>query len=394
MNLRVKAFTLLLAVYVIFSLASCGLIRKQKTKTDITQTTQSTTDSVSKKDSSVVKVVEVKEEVKVDSSSEETNITEVVTVKEYDTSGKITKETNSKKTTEKKKKQGSGSASREEKKSDSTGVATKTEVNKTDSSYTHFEQSVKQKTSWAFPYWILFLLAILLIGYYGKYRWNKKLWPFLLILFFSCSKSIEEPVKLFKPASQLYMTHVANHDTAQGVRSTFEVKNLGGNGSTTKAVWLACYIQTISGEQPWIQVGYHQWGGVSMFSMQFYSLVKGVQLGAWPVLASGTIHSFHIRINEGWVYVGVDNIDYVKYPHNATHITTKHISLEGEGTATKPGSLPVIRFDKALEILRGGQWIDAPTALSSGSGYGVLVNGINDVSMGSNIKTKPGTQLW
>lgn len=222
----------------------------------------------------------------------------------------------------------------------------------------------------------------------------KNLISFILICsLIACKKETEEPTKLFKPVYQRYMTSVVNHDTAMGVRSTFEVKNLGGNGSTLKGVWLAAYINTSTGQRPWIQLGYHQWGGPSMFSMMFFSTARGTQLNTWPVLQSGTIHSFHIRVENGNVFTGVDNQDYAVVPLDAVSIATKHITFESEGTDNKAPSMPTVRFYPALEVYNGS-WSGVTSAYSTGSGYGVQLNATNDVSIGSSIKTKPGIQLW
>jgi hypothetical protein len=254
----------------------------------------------------------------------------------------------------------------------------------------------------------------------------KKLFTTILLFsLFACSKNeVEKPIKIqddklskivepvllgeiagyfnmkmkrqLKPGYQLSMTNVYNTDIAYGVQSTFDVKNLGGNGATLKGAWVACNIVTPTGVV-WIQIGYHQWSGPSLFSMMFYSTVQGQMISTWPVLQSGEVRSFHIRIGEGGnVYTGVDGVDYGMVPLYATHITSKHITLEAEGTTTKMPSFPNIRFNPALELHNGTSWTPAPTGFYSGNGYGVQVNGFNDVTMGSGIKTKPQpyTQIW
>jgi hypothetical protein len=368
-------------------LASCATSKhKQSTSTDLVQVT--TKDSTAKKDSSSVQKIEVVE-VK-DSTQEETVITETETV--FDTSGKVIKKTERK--TEKKKK--TGSQTNSQKASDSTGVKTEIKKSESDSTVYRHQETIKEKKSFSMLPWFLWLIPLLyfLIRWLYKRYKNRSLFLLLPFLFMSCKKDIQEPEKKFKPASKTWFAHIQNIGVYQGIRSTFEVKNMGG-GQQTKAVWTSAHVHTPSGWY-WIQTGYHQWGDPSYFVMAFTNggpYVPSISLRQAPTVSAGEVHTWYIKIVNGDVIVGIDSTDYLKYPIGADYVENPDAVIEGEGTTTKPGAIPIIRFYPALEVYNG-TWTPAPSAYSWGSGYGVQLNGVNDVSMGSPIKTKPGGVLW
>jgi hypothetical protein len=229
----------------------------------------------------------------------------------------------------------------------------------------------------------------------------KKLLPIIVLIFtiIGCKKEvIENPNKVMKggPSYQLFMTNIYGQDTCQGVASTFEWKGLGGNGTTLKGVWAAATFNTPTGNV-WIQLGNHQWGGPSLFSMMFYSTVDDIQLGIWPTLNVGQYYRFHFRIGEnGNVYQGINGVDYGMFPINASHIINYQVTQEAEGTTNKAPSFPTVHFSKVFELFNGTTWRDADKGFYSGSPYGVTVHSPNNASMGSMIKTKPQpyTQIW
>jgi hypothetical protein len=371
---------------------SCTIFKSRKsTSTSSTQVV--TKDSTSKKDSVSIKSSLIGNSK--DSTQEETKITEEITETVFDTSGKVVVEKKTKKVTEKKKK--SGSETKTESKKDSTSVKTEVKKHGRDSTEYRHQETIKTKKSFSMP-WIIWLLLLALLVWFLYKRFKNRFLLFLPFLFIGCKKDIQNEPKLEvqgNPSYQLYMTNMYGQDTCQGISSTFQWKGLGGNGSTLKGVWLAATFATPTGNV-WVQLGNHQWGGPSFFSMMFYSTVKGYQLAPWPQLNVGEYYRFHLRIENGNVYQGINGVDYGMLPINATHIISYHVTEEAEGTTNKAPSFPTIHFSKVFELFNGTTWREADKGFYSGSPYGVTVHGPNNASMGSGIKTKPPqyTQIW
>jgi hypothetical protein len=381
----------------LFILASCATSKhKQVTRTDSTQVV--TKDSAAKKDSVSVQSSQFGNTK--DSTQEDTKITEEITETVFDTSGKVVVEKKTKKVTEKKKK--SGSETKTESKKDSTSVKTEVKKQERDStSYSH-QETVKTKKSFSMP-WFIWILIVVLLGYFLYKRYLNRFLLFLPFLFIGCKKDIvqNEQERQLKPASQRYFTtHYHGNDNLtqlKGTRATFEAKSLGGND--LQGVFHADYIKDSSGRRYWLQLGMHQWGGLDYFAMLFtfdgLPAPTGVMLQPpFGELTTGQYYTYHITIKEkGNVYIGVNGVDLVYFPLKAEYITGTANYFESVGTTTRPLNMPTIRFNPALEYL-DTTWKTVTWCRSGGSGYGVQALGVNDVIMGSNVKTKPGIQLW
>jgi hypothetical protein len=201
------------------------------------------------------------------------------------------------------------------------------------------------------------------------------------------------------PTSKRYFTSVYNNEITQGARSTFEVKNLGGNN--LQGVFISCWMTSTTGRTYWLQTGYHQWGGVDYFTMLFTGdgevAAAEVELLPAPTINAGETHTWSIQLKEsGRVYVAMDGVEYAYWPLDIARIDNAAISFESVGTTNRPLTMPNVTFNKALELHQGGIWVDAADGYASGSGYGIKVNSDNNVTIGSSIKFryKPYTQLW
>jgi hypothetical protein len=401
---------------------SCTIFKSRKsTSTDSTQVV--TKDSAAKKDSVSVQSSQIGNTK--DSTQEEVKITEEITETVFDTSGKVVVEKKTKKVTEKKKK--SGSETKTETKKDSTSVKTEVKKQERDStSYSH-QETVKTKKSNSMPLSIWIMILVLILVYFLYRRFKNRFLLFLPFLLLSCKKDIKEQelhesqeitiakrynftkngidtsTRMFKgsPISQRYFTsHYQGYDNMtflQATRARFEAKNLGGN--SLQGVFHADDIVDSSGRRYWLQLGMHQWGALGYFAMIFTrdGLPAPNAVSLHPPIGDlniGQYYTYHISIREnGNVYIGLDGVDLVYFPLKAQYISGTANYFESVGTTNKPQAMPTIRFNPALEYL-DTTWKTVTWCRSGGSGYGVQALGVNDVIMGSNVKTKPGIQLW
>jgi len=208
-------------------------------------------------------------------------------------------------------------------------------------------------------------------------------------------------------ASQYWAAGAFSLDDTQqvtGVRSTFEVKRIGGKSQ--KAAWMAATVGHY-----WVQAGWQNWGGPKVVVMCFdldtmQQGCPGTDYFAHPEMVSGTMSTFEIVNVPGstlWE-VYVDGILTSRYDFGETYAVSGQVDIE-QSPSDKPERFPVILFSPALEFQKAGEWVDAPSATRDGrSGGGVwgvegmLQNpslGPNQIQMGSGAElTIYGTSLW
>lgn len=180
----------------------------------------------------------------------------------------------------------------------------------------------------------------------------------------------------------------------QGVRSTFDVVNLGGG--VQKSVW----VSLLMGNNVWYQIGYFNIGTgknpqfVSMCFEDWKLGCPGVTLESLnppPALEIGTVATFYLVNVGGTLWeTGINDIPISRIDFGALTGWQVQLATE-EGYDCKVSRFPTVHFYPAIELYRNGSWDAAPTAYANGAEWGIAGKDQNsalrdnELLMGSSI---------
>lgn len=186
----------------------------------------------------------------------------------------------------------------------------------------------------------------------------------------------------------------------QGVRSTFDVQDLGGG--TQRSAWVSMSIGTYY----WVQTGYFDDRKPDWFTMVFdvrtgqFANLPTTNLNPPPAMTRRK-HTFSIYWtgNNNLWRIACDGIDVYEIDFGASY--GQMVQLYTEASASlKPPRFPTVNFNPAIEVMQNN-WIPATEGWGYGDAWGMeghLQNTMllsNVINMGSSIpKTNGMVKLW
>ncbi len=202
-------------------------------------------------------------------------------------------------------------------------------------------------------------------------------------------------MQLRKPVSSSFhytLARAYTDSSIRGVKSTFDVKNLGNESG--RSAWVSTKIGDV-----WVQIGYRN-NGIYVMEYYYGDLGELTIVNPSSTIFMGQKNSFFIRNILGTTYweIGINEIVILKWNGHTTTCVNAETGIEFYGSNSR---FPLLNFYPALEVYNYKGWAIPPRAYLTFRGKwgaeGIFQNNnlrFGELNMAGAVPSVSVERLW